>query len=237
MSKILSAKAKVWKESRSCFLSGAPIAKTTETVTDIDGVPISTFKENSLGLPSHLSSDLRSKLPSVLIECEISLRRAEVEESILSLRRVIRILEAAEHEKAVNARGQTQNTRANVHLEDLRKRRGYFIDTYNHSRECLISLGCIVSDTEKVFYPALKLDDTYRRNPSSRRVVNASNLFDGSLWSPIPHVDEDLEDGWIWRVRRRCDPGVDTEIEDWELETDRVQWFRTEAEFFRWLEQ
>lgn len=53
------------------------------------------------------------------------------------------------------------------------------------------------------------------------------------------------EGGWVWRPRRRPTtwdmddhPVVDDEGEDaWEEESKQVQWFRAEAEFFRWLEQ
>lgn len=51
------------------------------------------------------------------------------------------------------------------------------------------------------------------------------------------------EDGWVWRPRRspfdgRNSSTLDEETEIlWLQETERVQWFRAEAEFLRWLEQ
>lgn len=66
----------------------------------------------------------------------------------------------------------------------------------------------------------------------------------GSVLEPVPEISESSE-GWIWKARRRPGnwgleeaPFGDEEGEDaWQEESDRVHWFRSEAEFFRWLEQ
>ncbi|KAJ7507409.1 hypothetical protein B0H11DRAFT_1902570 [Mycena galericulata] len=46
-------------------------------------------------------------------------------------------------------------------------------------------------------------------------------------------------DGWIWleRVTRGQNLGDDTKLAEYKRESDRVQWFRAEAEMYRWLEQ
>lgn len=52
------------------------------------------------------------------------------------------------------------------------------------------------------------------------------------------------EEGWVWRARRRpfgervgMHVSDDRDDEGWQEESDKVQWFRAEADFFRWLEQ
>ncbi|KAJ7430067.1 hypothetical protein B0H11DRAFT_998417 [Mycena galericulata] len=44
-------------------------------------------------------------------------------------------------------------------------------------------------------------------------------------------------DGWIWleRVTRGQNLGDDTKLAEYKRESDRVQWFRAEAEMYRWL--
>ncbi|KAJ7732899.1 hypothetical protein DFH07DRAFT_990489 [Mycena maculata] len=46
-------------------------------------------------------------------------------------------------------------------------------------------------------------------------------------------------DGWIWleRVTRGQNLGDDTKLAEYKRQSDRVQWFRAEAEMYRWLEQ
>ncbi|KAJ7656615.1 hypothetical protein B0H17DRAFT_1213768 [Mycena rosella] len=46
-------------------------------------------------------------------------------------------------------------------------------------------------------------------------------------------------DGWIWldRVTRGQTLGDEGKLAEYKKESDRVQWFRTEAEMYRWLEQ
>ncbi|KAJ3963612.1 hypothetical protein EV361DRAFT_956809 [Lentinula raphanica] len=43
------------------------------------------------------------------------------------------------------------------------------------------------------------------------------------------------KDSWLWSKGTR---NMDTEeIQQWEVEGDRIQWFRAEAEMYRWMEQ
>lgn len=69
---------------------------------------------------------------------------------------------------------------------------------------------------------------------------------DGELATATEGSDENQpQDGWIWRSRRRPSNWVfedDAEMEEvgedeWQGEANRVHWFRAEAEFLRWLEQ
>jgi hypothetical protein len=47
-----------------------------------------------------------------------------------------------------------------------------------------------------------------------------------------------IAEGWIWSAKNIMDPcRGDEEFARWEEEGDRVQWFRSEAEVLRWLEQ
>ncbi|KAJ6628808.1 hypothetical protein B0H10DRAFT_2209255 [Mycena sp. CBHHK59/15] len=45
-------------------------------------------------------------------------------------------------------------------------------------------------------------------------------------------------DGWIWleKMTRGQTPGDETKLAEYKAESDRVQWFRAEAEMYRWLE-
>ncbi|KAJ6524099.1 hypothetical protein DFH09DRAFT_1096254 [Mycena vulgaris] len=46
-------------------------------------------------------------------------------------------------------------------------------------------------------------------------------------------------DGWIWleRVTGGRNLGNDEKLAEYKMESDRVQWFRAEAEMYRWIEQ
>lgn len=232
----------------------APGILDLDEIFDPNSVTIQT-----IGLPSDLLPlpECDSEDFHTLITAETSLRQAEAEEALDSLRRVVRMLGALEHEKRVHRRGQEQNTRTNSQLEDLRRRRDTFIDTYNCARDALEKLGVIQKEDDKGCYPKLSVSDTFRRNPESRRELGDSRRPESQLWRPlaIPAAlslspaaantalasalageSVSHQDGWIWGSRKQPSEVDEPDWRSWELEGDRVQWFRAEAEFFRWLE-
>ncbi|KAF8139431.1 hypothetical protein K438DRAFT_1995967, partial [Mycena galopus ATCC 62051] len=60
----------------------------------------------------------------------------------------------------------------------------------------------------------------------------------GSSKSPKKKAKRSKNDGWIWLERMTGREGrSDEKVQQYKLESDRVQWFRAEAEMYRWREQ
>lgn len=257
MSSKLIAMARRWITWRDHYASSKLVSPDTIT-TDFD-----------LCLPSGLvAQGVSDEGMEALRSDEVTLRFAEASEALESVRKSVRMLEASQHEKTVHSRGQAQNTRANSIIQDLIRRRDFFIETYNYARVALIQLGAIDAQIRDSF-PQLSVKDTYRQDPGARREVGASRLANGLLWRPfsvpsgrvvtdsgegrdkeddenaVAGVDEAQDmgearrvEGWIWKPQRPfATDSIDVDTTTWEEEGDRVQWFRAEAEFLRWLEQ
>ncbi|KAF6743694.1 hypothetical protein DFP72DRAFT_827272 [Ephemerocybe angulata] len=102
------------------------------------------------------------------------------------------------------------------------------------------------------------IGDTYTADSmlwtSGKRVAKSKRRLDGGSANkstapnpshvsvPIPLVETDdpvsvnTTEGWIWKVTTPRGMS-DKEVEEWLSEGDRVQWFRAEAEMYRWQEE
>ncbi|KAJ7500590.1 hypothetical protein B0H11DRAFT_1714473 [Mycena galericulata] len=203
---------------------------------------------------------------SRLREAEIKLRCSEATSGILAVRAASLALSAVKKARDLDYRGQAGVSRSQRNLQKAQLMKMYEIAMYNRARDALVHLGHMAKDAKEPYAP-LDIRDTRRKDTHLHRAKGDSRLFDGTAWylqsgttisraavAPIlsppngEHADDDeprllagtqtLKHGWIWleSLTRHRDLGDDKMLE-YKRESDRVQWFRAEAEMYRWLEQ
>ncbi|KAF7289812.1 CxC2 domain-containing protein [Mycena indigotica] len=93
--------------------------------------------------------------------------------------------------------------------------------------------------------PAKRLKDILPPAPTNITVLSSAEDSDDPLTqSPVKHTQlrkkkkDKKGDGWIWLENWVNKRGLtDEKLQAYKLESDRVQYFRAEAEMYRWLEQ
>ncbi|KAF9486051.1 hypothetical protein BDN70DRAFT_988377 [Pholiota conissans] len=169
-------------------------------------------------LPSHFSQPLRLSLGlDKYAEIEYTLREGQAHDALESVRKAIRTFNFNLKFKKEQVRGQGANTRAQNFLRTLTADKLSSAEKYRISRRALLSLGLSADDA--VF----------------------QELLDTQLWSknsaaPLKLGDSHLDDPWFWTVGRPSGQSVEDE-KDWNLEMDRVKWFRDRAACQRSLEE
>ncbi|KAG2018837.1 hypothetical protein CC2G_008224 [Coprinopsis cinerea AmutBmut pab1-1] len=142
------------------------------------------ISDERLFLPSDFSHDLHAQLQIVhLAEVEIKLREGVAFDTIKTIQQYVKTSDALLHHKRTDARGQDQNTRANVQISRVAAKKKGLIDLYNANRNAILGLGHPQSDTLSRSFPEMKIEDTMRRAVMAKRALGDSRRFDGSLWA------------------------------------------------------
>ncbi|TFY52044.1 hypothetical protein EVJ58_g10233 [Rhodofomes roseus] len=115
-------------------------------------------------------------------------------------------------DKRKHARGQKDNTRSQSQVNAAVARTRNIAGMYNYNRDRLIALSREESDV----LPWINLDTDLK----------------GKNWNKARQLGDSREEqSWIWTVVPPWRSGV--QVEAWQLEVDRVQWFRAKAEMTR----
>ncbi|KAJ7059955.1 hypothetical protein C8F01DRAFT_1294170 [Mycena amicta] len=92
------------------------------------------------------------------------------------------------------------------------------------------------SDPDELSPPAAGVQTRKRAGPSHRSPVKQRKTTSGA--KSRVKVQKERTDGWIWSSDALMIPGeTNKNVAAFKAESERVQFFRAEAEFFRWLEQ
>ncbi|KAJ7016505.1 hypothetical protein C8F04DRAFT_981397, partial [Mycena alexandri] len=201
---------------------------------------------------------------AALREAEIKLRCSQADNGILAVQGACLALSAVKKARELDYRGQNGVTRSQRNREKAELMRKYEMTMYNTARAVLIDLGHMKQDAVEP-YPPLNNEDTRRKETHLSRATGDSRLFDDILPDNVdmesPSSSSEAEesdpemaatttrkkkqkstkkkpDGWIWlQSMTRGQKLGDGKLKDYKEESDRVQWFRAEAEMYRWLEQ
>ncbi|KAJ3511561.1 hypothetical protein NMY22_g15609 [Coprinellus aureogranulatus] len=224
-----------------------------------------TPEHELLYLPSDFSlSDRKKGKLEVMAEYELKLRRGFAYDGIRKLREISKVLSMNQGEKK-DARGQKGNTRAQSAVDATLDSLLLAIDEYNTNRTSMIKLGLNASelppmrqedtyrkptDVKRQVGDSRRVDGALYRShsiPSPRKHLTAKAQLLGSPPAP-PQAkagkaakrsapsDDGASDGWIWDPKLLGEKSKE-DMKKWSEESNRVQWFRAEAEMMRFREE
>ncbi|KAJ7052855.1 hypothetical protein C8F01DRAFT_1236176 [Mycena amicta] len=163
----------------------------------------------SILLPSQFDANQRTSLGlHGLAAVEYSLRQHQGLDALRRLRQEIRTYNWTVHEKKAHVHGIGATTRAQAYLKSLLDHITEAGDTYRCAFTALRALG--LPDSDKNFRPLLTKEQRGKGGLAMKPGMSRER------------------DPWFWHVARPS--GQDAAQETaWELEMDRVQWFRARA--------
>ncbi|KAH8113739.1 hypothetical protein DFH11DRAFT_1509928, partial [Phellopilus nigrolimitatus] len=187
------------------------------------------FDIPSLCLPSDLTSELRSALsPRLkLIDKEVRLRRAQAEDCLGELRRLLRLKSASLTFKKINNVGQRDNTRARSVIVKFNSKIALTAERYRAARAALQKLDPEESWAEHL-RPLAKED--VRGLGNDKDDDNAPKRKGHDIRNQPSEGRRELS--WIWS-RARSGEGQDAEIDA----GIRVEWAKSWARAERWEEE
>lgn len=145
------------------------------------------IEEDRLHLPSCFSADERQLMSLLdLAEEEKELRKAQVIECILQLRRSAKRLSAVRGLKKKDDRGQRAAGRVTSQRHSIEFSQECLLAIYSVGRLALISLDNEQSSFEKQF-PTLTADDLFRKSTVQKRQMGDSHRAEGALWGVNSH--------------------------------------------------
>lgn len=192
-------------------------------------------------LPSYFSRSERAEMSlSELAEEELALRRVQIVECIMQLRRSAKKLSYSRAQKKKHLPGQGTGTRATVIRNAIEFNQECLLLIYGVARHALIHL----SEDNQVgeAFPPLTAADLYRKSTSHKRQLGDSRRSDGKLWvvgarvsmisdSGSHHGEDDAEgggggageasgdsDGKLWSPMIGLSIA---EVEEWDREGER----------------
>ncbi|KAJ7930322.1 hypothetical protein B0H13DRAFT_1858952 [Mycena leptocephala] len=202
--------------------------------------PVIPLEKEVLYLPSDLTASERLELDVVTLGVEeIRWREGQVFDALRAVQVVVKALTAVRDRKTKNDRQQKDNTRAGEEIRETIKRRDRQMQTYNAARRAMISLDAL-EDGPNTSYPPLTEGDTFMKSVRQARRVGDSRFTDGLLWRVSGGAGSA---GQTETAPTTSAAGGDntTGLSGTQMNTrkssDRVQWFRAEAEMQRWQEQ
>ncbi|KAJ7791085.1 hypothetical protein B0H14DRAFT_2395978 [Mycena olivaceomarginata] len=203
---------------------------------------------------------------SQLRQAEIKLRCSEADSGILAVRAASLALSAIRKARELDYRGQVGITRSQRNIQNAELMKFFEMDMYNKAQAALTHLGHMPKDATEPYPPLTLRDmcrketHLHRMQGDSRLFDGTpwylqsggtvhSGGFASSL-SPVKRRDEDegqpqfmtgegkkkRGDGWIWLESVSRGVAGEGKLAEYKRESDRVQWFRAEAEMYRWLE-
>ncbi|TDL13796.1 hypothetical protein BD410DRAFT_846611 [Rickenella mellea] len=183
----------------------------------VAALPPCEVEDECLLMPSELTEAMRSKLDVSLISAEIQLREGEANDALRDLRSAIKYTSALRQQKKINVRGQKPNTRAQVIIKDGEAKKDLWVQKYRHAQSCLAALNLPDIDSK---YPKLLDKDMYMKSLTEPHELGSGRETEGWIWrsGPIGNLSE-------------------TEQAEWDLDAERVRWFREKADRDRWQEE
>ncbi|KAJ7026460.1 hypothetical protein C8F04DRAFT_1268097 [Mycena alexandri] len=169
-------------------------------------------------------------LDSKLRDAEIQLCCCQAQSGILAVRDASLALSAVKKARELDYRGQGGITRSQRNLQKAELMKEFEITMYNTARTALIHLGHMKKDAVEPFQP-LSNRNTRRKETHLHRATGDSRLFDGTAWY-LQSCSVEFA-GAREIVTPLCN---EEKLAAYKKESDRVQWFRAEAEMYRWLE-
>lgn len=142
---------------------------------------VKEVQDELLYLPSHFSESDREELGlSELGEEELELRRVQVVECIMQLRRSAKKHSSVRAQKRKDLPGQHTGTRAAGVRIALEFNQECLLRIYNVGREALVQLS---KDTQDgISFPHLTSADLFRKPTTHKRQLGDSRRPDGMLW-------------------------------------------------------
>ena len=150
-------------------------------------------EEQLIWLPSDFDpTELLTYKLENLAEKQAKLVQGKLFDLVRALKHAIIALTAARDRKKKNARGQDANTRALSDILEIQGKRNELLLDYRFLREMLSKLAAL--DQED--WPALGLQDTYRKSTEQRREPGSSKITEGALWLTVgvPRVNQGTGD-------------------------------------------
>lgn len=144
------------------------------------------IEDERLHLPSFFSKDERCFMSlDNLAEEEHQLRKGQVIECILQLRRSAKRLSAMRGLKKKGEKGQKSGSRATPQRHSVEFTQECLLRIYRIGRQALISLDVEGAAVEKQF-PILVMDDLSRKPTTQKRQMGDSHRAEGALWGINP---------------------------------------------------
>ncbi|TFY63889.1 hypothetical protein EVJ58_g2973, partial [Rhodofomes roseus] len=180
---------------------------------DDDDTTTGTPEDEPLALPSDFTATERDDLGlQALATIERRIRVGHAYDLLDGIKQSLNHQGAFLLDKRKHARGQKDNTRSQTQVNAAVARTRAIAGLYNYNRDRLIALSCDDSDV----LPQLNLDsDLKGKNWNKPRQLGDSRDEASWIWTVVPP----------WRSEGQA--------EAWQLEVDRVQWFRAKAEMTR----
>ncbi|KAJ7895125.1 hypothetical protein B0H13DRAFT_2339007 [Mycena leptocephala] len=189
-------------------------------------------------------------------EAEIKLRCTEADSSILAVRAASLALSAVRKAREQDYRGQAGITRSQRNLQKAELMKTFEITIVVFAERVTISQAAVVSAPSReeeggedepqllAGTQTLKRSGGFQHNRCSQKCLKdiAPDDVDGRRKGGKESVkkgkSKKKRDGWIWLESLMRGQGQsDEKLAAYKKESDRVQWFRAEAEMYRWLEQ
>ncbi|KAJ2912805.1 hypothetical protein MD484_g7609, partial [Candolleomyces efflorescens] len=178
-------------------------------------------EDENLCLPSDFDISERERLGLLDASvCELKLRQGEANSAVAGICSALRHENLLLATKAREAQGIYQNLRSLSSLNTVKARKKEYAARYRAARIALLRLNNLPDHSRMDEYPRLQDKDMFQKNAAKSR-----ELGDGKL-----------TDSWIWSYGnlRGMTSGEKAEFL---AQADRVHWFRTRADMFRWIEE
>ena len=145
--------------------------------------PCEFIEDECLFLPSDFSGRERQALSLCnLANEESKLWEIQANNTVLSLRHIMKLLSVLQNQKRRNVHGQKESSRAHIKIQSVEFTRDTFLESYNLCREVLTKLGYFVDNASINRFPPLTYDDLFRKSTSDKRLLGDTYRPDGLLW-------------------------------------------------------
>ncbi|KAF8205918.1 hypothetical protein K438DRAFT_2014304 [Mycena galopus ATCC 62051] len=168
-------------------------------------------EKTKLLFPSQFNAAQRTAMGlAALAQVEYVLREGQAFDALRNLRTAIKTLNYNKQIRKTEIHGQGATTRAQGYLKTLYNDVHLAADTYRRMRAALVALG--LPNDDKILKP----------------LETRKKQLDGKAGKAPALGDARKAEAWFWSVIQP--PGMSQEEEaEWELEMDRVKWFRDRA--------
>lgn len=230
---ILTRQIRGWQEVQRVYMPGAviPLYQAEDRDMDEDDTELETPETISLILPSRVDSTRRNAVCLHRVaEYERQLRFAQLQDSLIELRRVRRIRHTllTNHRTQVAGQGQRANTRSRAVINSINERITKFVHRYRAAYGALIQLDP-TGDWRETY---LELRDEDNRGPLKE--ADEQGPGDGSytfswIWLANPQAHDTSGSG----ASNVEGAASEEEVND----VLRVQWTTSRARMERWAEE
>ncbi|KAF7966073.1 hypothetical protein HWV62_40212 [Athelia sp. TMB] len=203
-------------------------------------------EDDTLFLPSDFenASEEHSRYQlETLAALELKLWEGAAHDYLESVRQTVKYVVSLVTDKRRIARGQFLNTRAGDIVHQGKEKRRSAVECYRKAREAIVRLGRSMGKEKR-----RSAVECYRKAREAivrlgRSMVDDMFpvLHDSDLTMKDTTSSHELGDGqkmdsWIWRHGALGDM-PQKERDEFQQQSDSVQWFRARADMYRWLEQ